>query len=164
MDKLYEISERYRNLEELLDNPDLENIKEEIEKSLNAINEEFDLKAENIVKFIKSKEMFVTGVKEEIKRLESRKKVEENQIENLKAYLFEHMKDLNKKKIKGSLFTLSIQKNPASVLINDEILIPNKYKISQPDKIDKKAILADLKQNIKVEGAEIKQGVGLRIK
>jgi len=164
VDKLYEISERYKNLEELLDNPDLENMKEEIEKSLDAVNEEFDLKAENITKFIKSKEVYVLGLKEEIERLQARKKTEENQILNLKSYLFEHMRALNKQKIKGNLFTLSLQNNPASIAINNENVIPGKYRIPQPDKIDKKAILNDLKQNIKIDGVEMKQGQGLRIR
>lgn len=75
MAKLYEISERYKNLDELLDDPDLENVKGAIEQSLNKIDEEFDVKAENIAKLTKAKEVDSKGLDEEIKRLYARKKL-----------------------------------------------------------------------------------------
>ncbi|KAA8667926.1 siphovirus Gp157 family protein [Clostridium sp. HV4-5-A1G] len=162
--KLYEISERYKNLDELLDNPDLENVKEDIEKSLNKIDEEFDVKAENIAKVIKSKEVDSKGLDEEIKRLQARKKAVEHQIDSLKDYLFEHMRMLKKQKIKGSLFTLSIRKNVPAVNITDEETIPEKYRIHQPDKLDKVAILENLKKGIEIDGAEIKQTMSLSIR
>jgi hypothetical protein len=164
MDKLYEISDRYKNLEELLDNPELENIKEEIGKSLDSVNEEFEIKAENVAKIIKSKEVYVKGLDEEIKRLQDRKKTEENQIANLKFYLFEHMKLLKKDKIKGNLFTLSIKKAPPKVVVEDEKMIPKQYWIPQPSKLLKKDMLDALKNNIKIPGAKLEQGTTLGIR
>lgn len=162
--KLYEISERYRNLEDLLDNPELENIKEELEKSIDSIQEEFDLKAENIAKFIKSLEIDSKGLKEELQRLQARKKTIDNRISSLKEYLFEHMQALNKNKIKGKVFTLSIQNNPVSVEITDDKAIPQKYIVPQETKFDKKALLKDLKNDIVIDGVDVKQTQGLRIR
>lgn len=164
MSKLYEISERYKNLEDLLDNPELENIKEELEKSIDSIQEEFDLKAENIAKFIKSLEIDSKGLKEESQRLQSRKKTIDNRISSLKEYLFEHMQALKKNKIKGKVFTLSIQNNPVSVEITDDKAIPKKYIMPQEVKFDKKAILKDLKNDIVIDGVDVKQTQGLRIR
>ncbi|WP_217302686.1 siphovirus Gp157 family protein [Clostridium sp. 001] len=164
LSKLYEISERYRNLEDLLDNPELENAKGDIERSLDSINEEFNVKAENIAKMIKSKGTDIKGLEEEIKRLQDRKKVTENKVLNLKLYLFDHMKILKKEKINGKLFTLSIRKNPPAVNVIDEDAIPQKYKIPQPYKLDKTAILEDLKQEVKIDGVEIKQSTSLSIR
>lgn len=164
MSKLYEISERYKNLEDLLDNPELENIKEELEKSIDSIQEEFDLKAENIAKFIKSLEVDSKGLKEESQRLQSRKKTVDNRISSLKEYLFEHMQALNKNKIKGKIFTLSIQNNPISVEITNEKAIPEKYIVPQETKFDKKALLKDLKNDVLIDGVDVKQTQGLRIR
>lgn len=52
MAKLYEITERYQNLELLLDNAD-ENIKQVLLDGLNEIKEEFNEKALNLVKYTK---------------------------------------------------------------------------------------------------------------
>lgn len=52
MSKLYEISERYLNLEALLDRAD-ENIKEILLEGLCEIQEEFNEKVLNLVKYIK---------------------------------------------------------------------------------------------------------------
>ena len=164
MAKLYEISERYRNLENLLDNPDVENFKQDLDRSLNEIDEEFNVKVENIAKLIKSTEIDIGGIDGEIKRLQQRKKTYSNMIVSLKGYIFNQMVGLKKKNIKGNIFTLSIRKNAPSVDIKDEDSIPEKYKIPQPSKLDKKAILADLKQDVEIDGAEIKQSTSLQIR
>lgn len=85
-------------------------------------------------------------------------------VTNLKSYVFDQMVGLKKKSIKGNIFTLSIRKNAPSVDIKDEDSIPDKYKIPQPSKLDKKAILADLKQDIEIDGADIKQSTSLQIR
>lgn len=162
MGKLYEISDRYRNIQELLDNPDLPEV--DILNALNKIDEEFDTKAENIAKLISSLNADIDGMTKEIKRLQNRKSVMEHRADDLKSYIYEHMKAIKKKKIKGALFTLSIQKNSPSVNVLDEGAIPGRYKIPQPPKLDKKAILTDLKQGVEVNGTEIKQGTSLRIR
>jgi len=162
MAKLYEISDRYKNIQELLDNPDLPEV--DILNALNKIDEEFDTKAENIAKLISSLNADIDGMTKEIKRLQNRKSVMEHRADDLKSYIYEHMKAIKKKKIKGALFTLSIQKNSPSVNVLDEGAIPAQYKIPQPSKLDKKAILADLKQGVEVNGVEIKQGTSLRIR
>jgi predicted DNA-binding protein YlxM (UPF0122 family) len=164
MAKLYEISERYKNLENLLDNPDIKNFKQDLDRSLNEIDEEFNVKVENIAKLIKSTEADIGGIDGEIKRLQQRKKTYGNMVANLKAYIFDQMVALKKKSIKGNLFTLTVRKNPPTVNIMDEDIIPEKYKIPQPYKLDKKAMLADLKQDIEIDGADIKQNTGLQIR
>ena len=74
------------------------------------------------------------------------------------------MNKIGQKKVDLGLFKLNIQNNPASVNVIDEKLIDKKYLIEQEPKIDKKAILNDLKNNVDVKGCEIHQGESLRIK
>jgi vacuolar-type H+-ATPase subunit I/STV1 len=162
MSKLYEISERYKNIQVLLDNPELPN--GEIKKALDNIGEEFDIKAENVAKVISAMNSDTDGIKREVERLQERKRTIENRVKGLKTYIYEQMQALNKKKIKGKLFTLSIQKNSPSVSVIDEGAVPGQYKIPQPPKLDKKAILTDLKRDKKIDGVEIKQGTSLRIR
>lgn len=163
MSKLYEITERYQNLEMIWDNAD-ENLKEILLSSLEEIKEEFNEKALNLVKYIKNIESDIDGFKAEEKRLESRKKSLENQKESIKEYLYNEMVKIGQKKADLGLFKLNIQNNPASVNVIDEKLIDKKYLIQQEPKIDKKAILNDLKNNIEVKGCEIHQRESLRIK
>lgn len=162
MSKLYEISERYKNIQVLLDNPELPN--KEIKKALDNIGEEFDTKAENVAKVISSMNSDADGIKKEIERLQERKRVVENRVKGLKTYIYEQMQSTGKKKIKGILFTLAIQKNAPSVNVINEDVVPEQYKVPQPYKLDKKAILEALKQDIKIDGVEIKQGTSLRIR
>lgn len=162
MSKLYEISNRYRNIQELLENPQFPN--KEINKAFDGIDEEFNVKVENIAKLIRSMKVDVEGIKNEIKRLQDRKSVLENKVEALNRYTYDQMNSMEKKKIQGKLFTLSIQKNPKQVIVRDSTLIPEKYLIPQEPKIDKKLILQDIKIGMKVNGIDIKQNESLRIR
>ncbi|QEK11664.1 siphovirus Gp157 family protein [Crassaminicella thermophila] len=159
--KLYELTENYTNLLDLLENP--ETPQEVIQESLGELQEEFNVKAENICKLIKSIDLEAKAVKEEEKRLADRRKVLENRVLYLKEYLDSNMKAIGVKKIKGNIFTLSIQKNPANVNIHTTDAIPKEY-IVVKEEFDKKAIKEALKRGIEVPGAELKQTESLRIR
>ena len=62
------------------------------------------------------------------------------------------------------MFNFSIQKNPVSVNITDENILPEDYLIPQPPKVDKSSLKEALKNGIEVPGAELKQTEGLRIR
>ena len=161
MAKLYELSQNYKNLEELLDNPDI--AEEVIKEALSELDEEWETKAENLAKLIKSFDVDVKGLKEEEQRLASRRKSLENRIAGLKTYIEDNMKAVGKDKIKGKVFTLAIQNNPPSVEIVDDCMIPEKYFVVKKE-IAKKEILNDLKQGIEVPGAQMNQTASLRIR
>jgi len=161
MAKLYELSQNYKNLEELLDNPDI--AEEVIKEALSELDEEWETKAENLAKLIKSFDVDVKGLKEEEQRLASRRKSLENRIAGLKTYIEDNMKAVGKDKIKGKVFTLAIQNNPPSVEIVDDFMIPEKYFVVKKE-IAKKEILNDLKQGIEVPGAQMNQTASLRIR
>lgn len=160
--KLYELTESYLNLQELLENPEVP--QELITSALEQVGEELEIKAENIAKLIKTLEVDITGFKEEEKRLSDRRKSLENRVKNLKEYLDGAMKATGKIKFKGKLFSFNIQKNALGVSILDEKLIPKEYLIEQAPVIDKKAILNDLKNGEDIPGVEIKQTESLRIR
>lgn len=160
--KLYELTENYRNLQELLENPDIPT--EMIETALNEVGEQFEDKAENVAKLIKTLEANVLGYKAEEKRLADRRKSEENRITWLKSYLESSMRLIGKIKFKGKLFSFNIQKNTPSLNIENEKLIPKEYWIEQAPILDKKAILSALKEGAEILGANIHQTESLRIR
>ena len=163
MANLFEISERYKNLAELVGNQDIE--PEVIEEALRSVEGELSDKLQNITYIIKREESDINLIDEEIKRLQARKKAISNNVDRLKQYMFEAMKFADVKKVNTSLNTWSIAKNPASVNILDESLIDSQYIVVETvTKVDKKKLLTDLKNGLEVAGAEIKQGERLTIK
>ncbi|CAL83931.1 siphovirus Gp157 family protein [Clostridium botulinum] len=161
MTKLYELTQNYNNLLDLVDNPEVP--VEILKESLDNIGEEIDIKLENVAKVIKSIEVDAKGLKEEEKRLVDRRKSLESRIVNLKQYAENSMKAVGLKKVKGKIFTLGIQKNAPSVEITEEENIPEQY-FAIEKKLVKKDILAALKEGIEIPGAVIKQTESLRIR
>ncbi|MDU1421954.1 siphovirus Gp157 family protein [Clostridium sporogenes] len=161
MAKLYELTQNYKNLLDLVDNPEVP--VEMLKESLDNIGEEINIKLENVAKVIKSIEVDAKGLKEEEKRLADRRKTLENRIVNLKEYAENSMRVTGVTKIKGKVFILGIQKNAPSVEITEEESIPEEY-FAIEKKLVKKDILAALKEGIEIPGAAIKQTESLRIR
>lgn len=83
----------------------------------------------------------------------------------LKSYLKDSMENTGITKIECPFFKLSIQKNPASVEVFDENLIPDQFKEPVTTwKIDKNAIKEALKNGETVAGAVLLNGTRLSIK
>ena len=104
-------------------------------------------------------------IKTEIKRLQDLKKLKENKIENLKKYTKECLEEADIKKLSTSLGNISIRKLPGSVEVLEEDSIPAEYKKEVVTvTVDKKSILADLKEGVVVPGVTLKTGTSLTIK
>ena len=103
---LYELTEMYQNLLDL----DLE--EEELQGHLKNIDDEIEIKAENIAKVLRSLDAEAKAYKKEIERFTLKKQGAENRAKRLKAYLQEAMEAVDKKKFKTDLFSFNIQKMP----------------------------------------------------
>jgi riboflavin biosynthesis pyrimidine reductase len=160
MPKLYELSSQYNQIFYTMTE---ESDFNQLEETLAAIEEEFEVKAENIAKLIKSLDGDAKAYKEEVDRLSSRKKTIENHQDRLKAYLESNMTALGKDKIKGNVFTIAMQNNPPRAVVDSEGDIPECYKVTEIH-IVKSDILRDLKQGKEIPGAHIEQSVSLRIR
>lgn len=159
--KLYELTQNYRNLQELLENPEIP--VEIINTALGEVEEEIEVKAENIAKLIKSMELEAAAIKEEEARLASKRKNLEGRTKYLKEHLEGAMRALGKPKIKGKLFSFNIQKNPASLDIYDTSIIPKEY-IKIVESFDNAEIKKALKEGKEVPGAILIQSESLRIR
>jgi uncharacterized membrane protein YheB (UPF0754 family) len=160
MPKLYELTSEYNRIFETMTE---ESDFEMLEEVLTAIEEDFEAKAENIAKLIKSLDGDIKAYKEEVDRLSARKKSIENHQDRLKVYLEANMRATGKDKIKGNVFTLAMQNNPPKAVIDSEGDLPEQYKVTEIH-IVKSDILNDLKQGKEVPGAHMEQSQSLRIR
>lgn len=160
MAKLYELSTGYKNIEYSLENGE---DNEELQVVLDSLGEEIEDKAENIAKLIKNYESDIEAFKAEEKRIAERRRTLENDVKRLKEYLFNNMKLTGKTKFKKGTFSFNIAKNPASVEIVNQDIIPMDYR-ELVEVINKKDILQDLKDGKDVQGAILKQTESLRIR
>jgi len=165
MANLYELSSDYIKLQELLEEGELD--PEMLEEAMQYTKEELSIKFENYCKVIRNIENNIAGLKAEEDRMSARRKAMENNIKAMKTRMLDAMVTTDTKKIDGELFTISRQKNPASVVMDVNYIedVPEKYLIEQDPKIDKKKLAEDLKAGVELDGiAHLEQGEGIRIK
>ncbi|MEX0417829.1 siphovirus Gp157 family protein [Bacillus sp. C30] len=159
--KLYDLTNNYRELQMMIEDgvdPSA------LEDTLQAIEESIQDKAQNIALLIKNLEADTEAIKLEEKRLSDRRRVIENNCKNLRDYLYQQMTLLEVKRIKGTIVTVGIQKNPASLDIAEDAVVPPEYMVPQPAKIDKKSLLAAVKEGMKWDGITLTQGENVRIR
>lgn len=155
---LYELSLAFQDVQNMDLDPEM------MKDTLDSIEDAIESKAENIAKLVRNLESDVSAYKEEEDRLKTKRQSTENKVKWLKTYLEDNMKLTGKTKFKSGMFNFAIQKNPASVNITDEKIIPGEFLIPQPPKVDKTSLKEILKRGIEVPGAELKQTEGLRIR
>lgn len=128
------------------------------------LDEEIEAKAENYAKVIRNLEAENTAYKAEEERLKKKRDTNTKKIEWLKQNLQGAMEITGKMKIKGELFTLSVQNSKASVVV-DEATLPKKYWTKKVTEAPNKKELYDLlKAGEEIEGATLQENRSLRIK
>lgn len=162
MATMYELTADYTAVLNMALDPDVP--PEAIADTLEAIGGEIEIKAENSAVIIQELNAEAAKIKTEIERLTERKKQFENNAATIKDRIYNAMKLTGKEKFKTTLFSFSIGKNPAKLVIDDETKIPKKYLIPQPAKIDNAAIKEFLKGGASCKYAHLEQGESLKIK
>jgi hypothetical protein len=145
---------------------------EEIDKqlildTLESVDGEFEIKAENYAKIIKNLESEIAAIKEEEARLAARRRSRENNIQLLKNNLEASMKKTGKTKFKTSLFNFSIAKNGGKAPLKIDVpvdLIPLEYFRRTERELNNELIRNDLDAG-KIDFAHYEdRGESLRIK
>jgi hypothetical protein len=159
MGTLYEMTTQANALYELLQAEEID------EQTFNDTLEAMGAadKVESYCKVIKQLQNDVDMFKNEIDRLTARKKTTENGIDRMKAALLAFLQYSGQDKVKAGTFSVSTA-TTQSVQITDETLIPCIYLVEQPPKISKDAIKKALKSGEKVNGAELVENKGVRIR
>ena len=162
---LYELNQNFNNLIEVLENTEDENIKELIKKSMDQLTLETNEKIENIIKYIKNLEAEAEALEKESKRLNDRKIKTLKKVDNLKGYLKDFTSSLESKKYNTGIFNISIRKNAAAIIIENDFLVPDEFcKTEIIRKVDKIALKEKLKAGEVIEGVKLQQSESIIIK
>ena len=156
--KLWKVRENIEQVLEMNEDGDFSD-------TLELLDLEFDDKVEQCVFAIKNYTGKASMIDAEIERLTAMKKSEQNKADRIKQYVETQMKLLGKDKVESTFFKIRLQKNPASVFITNESLVPKRFFVI-PDvtpRIDKKAVAEFLKAGHALDGVELRQEKGLRI-
>ena len=138
-----------------------------IEDCFTNMTDDLKDKLENCCKYIKNQEAVIAGLKEEEKRMSAKRKAAENGIERLKKLMQMAMTTAGEKKLPCGTFTVSLQKNPESVVMDEQYIenIPEEYLKYKDPEIDRAKIKEHLKAGVNLEGiAHLEQSEGLRIR
>lgn len=109
MASLYELKDEYLQLLDMLEDPEIED--QIVLDTLEGIDYELEIKAENYAKIIRELEGTIEVIKAEKKRLSDKQSKLEVNVKKLKDNLQEAMITTGKTKFKTDLFSFSIQKN-----------------------------------------------------
>lgn len=161
--KLYDLTNQYLELIGLLVDPDVD--EEIVNDTLDGLQGEIEEKLEGCGMVLRQMDGDINMIDLEIKRLQARKKTYENSKNRLKKYILNSMKVMGITKVKTPLFSFTVKNGVDSVIVPNENLVPEEYRIKQPDKINKAEIKAFLKKGNALSYAYLQKGEdGLLIK
>lgn len=161
--RLYDLSEQYQILLDMAcDDP----TNEQLQEMLNGLEGKIEEKIENTIKVVRSLEAQAKAIKEEEERLKARRTSIENSATRIKENVETIMKRMELEKVKGQLFTISLQSNPPKVVVLDEFHIPQKYFVTpQPvPQLQKKEIIEAWKNGVDIPGVQVVQEKSLRVR
>lgn len=137
---------------------------EDIADTMEMIEDDIEIKAENYGLVIANLQTLVDGCDREAKRLLDRKKSIESGMTSLRNNLANTMQITGKTKFKTEHFNFSFRKSE-SVDITDMALLPSNYiKTKTTETADKTAIKKAIKSGEVLEGATIIEKQNLQIK
>lgn len=165
MSSLYELTSERLALQNTLQSLDMD--AQTIEDTLEGDSQALQVKIENYGYVIRNMESFAEAIKAEEDRLSKRRRIQENRVEQIKNWLKLNMEACGIQKIECPAFTIAVQNNPASVVIDTEYLIPAEYMCQPeppPPAPNKAAIKDAIKSGIEVPGAHLSQSTRIVIK
>lgn len=153
---LYQITEEDRKLNDLISDVETEDDNDAIVELIDEISSQIKNKGTGIIKARMNTDSTIKALDEEIKRLQDYKKNIKNKQSKFNDYVLMCMDKLGIKKIETPVGTISTRKSPASLLIEDENLVPNEFVIiKQTESIDKTAIKNLMKKGEVVKGCRL---------
>lgn len=154
--KLHQISSKIREIFDAIGEDG-----EVCEDALNALQQmevEFSTKVESTAVVISEMIAESEALDSEIKRLQGRKRVRDNNVERLKDHLRHAMQEAGEAKVTGDRYTVTLGKPGVSVAIEGDV--PEQYQRVVPETRvpDKTAISKALKAGETVTGATLVEG------
>lgn len=159
---LYELTNDFKTVLEMAQDPDVD--EQAIKDTLEMIGGDIEIKADGYAKVIRELSADIDTLTAEINRLTARKSAIVKKIDTMKSMLTFAMQSTGKTNFKTDFFSFNVQKNPPSVVVDDEKKIPAHFWIKQEPKLDKKAIAEVLQRGEKCSFAHFEQTEGVRIR
>lgn len=137
----------------------------EIDALLVVNEKELSAKVDSYKFIIDDFEAFTAMLKAREESLYQVRKSMENSIDRLKKNIKDAMLSMDTQEIKGMEYSFKLSDSKPSVVVENEALIPDQYKIFPVAvaKIDKESILRDYKSGNLVEGASVVPNKSLKI-
>lgn len=140
--------------------------------TLEGVEGEFEIKAENVAQYIKALRKEAEDIREEEQALSARRRAKEKRVKSLTDYLMACMKQIHREKIETAKCKLSIRKNAESVQVVDEdglardLLAMGRTELIRvkPPELDKIALKKALQAGEIIVGAELGRTESLIIK
>ena len=165
MPSLYELTGERLSLQSKLESLDID--AECIADTLEGSSGELQAKIEDYGFVIRNMESFTDAMKAEETRMATRRKAHENRVTKIKEWLLQNMQACQISKIECPAFTIALKTNPPKVVIDNEELITDDYKLQPPTppmEISKARIAGAFKQGLQVVGAHQEQSQRIEIK
>lgn len=154
---LYQLTSQYQAL------TDMDIPADEKADTLDLLQDSIQEKGKNIGFVLQSFDAQETALKAHLADVQAKIKAIQSHRDRLKDYLKEGMERCDIQKIESPYFTISLQKSPGSVVIDDENLIPDdyfEYKRSPRKSLIKEAI----SEGYEIPGCHIEAGNHVRIR
>lgn len=140
--------------------------------TLDGIEGEFDIKAENIACYIKQLEGDLELLKKQKAAFERRRRAKENQLEGIKKYLLECMQKTKRQKLETERAVITVRNNAESAqFVSEKEFIRmcmngglEDYLRYKTPEINRTAVKSALKSGKLLPGAELKRSQSLVIK
>lgn len=156
--QLYKLANEYKQFLDLAEAGELD--AQTIKDTMEALNDEFSVKAQNCLMMVKQLERDSAGYQAEITRMKALQERADKSAESLKDYIKECMESAKHDKLNLELFTLTLKKASKVVEITNTEIIPDDYwrVIPETKAVDKALISTMLKLEKDVPGAKLVDG------
>lgn len=164
MAALFELAAEFRALTDRLNESELD--AQTIADTLDGASCDFEDKITSIAKFKKNIEAEADSIKAARIPMEEREKALRKKAEGLADYMKANMEKAGVLKVPSPWFVVSVAQNPASVIVDDESLIPDDYMREIPASYspDKKLIKSAMDEGYVVPGCHLERATSIRIK
>lgn len=167
MSSLYQLTSNFMEVDNLIEQY-LEGGEEDLAQNLIQANQiiikEIGNKSTGFIHIFRNIDSKVDAIDLEIKRLQELKKQTKKKKDNLEDILKNCMDQLGTKKLETDLGNITIRKNPGSLIIDNQELIPKLYKeeiVTAETKIDKAALKKHIKEGMEIEGCHVEISTSL---
>lgn len=152
---LYDLSERLKNINELLDDEEFTNEQAVID-CFNNLEMEFSAKIEEVYKHYKEIDLLAKNAKEEKQRIEAIQKTYESRKQRIRNLIYAAMANSEIKKVETPILKLTMTKPiPSSLKIDEKAKIPDEFFIAQEPKLDLSGLKEAVKNGLQIEGVEL---------